>query len=486
MKKSLLFILSALVLTTSCVDSLDDYNIDPKSATEGTAPGATFVSNAERNLVRTITSTSVNTNPFRFYVQYWAATDYPQESRYDINTRNINGAFWNALYRDVLRDLREAKTNITADKLLSEDVKANQIACAEVLEIFTWATLVETFGDVPYSQALDINNPLPVYDNQVTVYNDLIQRLDAVIGQLTLGTGLGTADIINAGAADESPRNMDLWIKFANSLKLRMALTIADVDDAKARTMVASTVGKVLTSNADNIDLEFNATFPNTNPLYEDLVRSGRNDFVGTSFFINQLKDLSDPRLNEYFRLPTLTGSTQYVGGTYGSSNTYRNFSSPGVPLRQQTLPGVIISYAQVEFLLAEAAARGYIVDPVASHYNAAVTASILEWGGTEAEATAYLAQPSIAYTTAPGADFREKIGNQKWIALYNQPTEAYKEWRRLDAPRLTKPATAESEIPLRLPYPVAEQNVNTANYNAAASAVGGDVVTTKLFWDRF
>jgi hypothetical protein len=479
MKKPLLLALSALALTTSCVDSLDDYNVDPKRATVGSAPGYTFVSNAERNLVRTITSSSVNLNPFRFYVQYWAATDYPQESRYDINTRNINGGYWNALYRDVLRDLEEAKTNIAADKLLTDKVKANQIACAEVLEIFTWATLVETFGNVPYTQALNIDNPLPAYDDQATVYADLIKRLDTVIGQLDpTSEGLGDADLINGG-------DMDQWIKFAYSLKLRMGLTVADVNDAQARTMVAATVGKVLASNDDNINLEFDATYPNTNPLYEDLVRSGRADFVGTSFFINQLKALSDPRLNDYFRLPTLSGATDYVGGTYGSSNTYRNFSSPGAQLRQQTLPGVVISYSQVEFMLAEAAARGYITGSVAEHYNAAITASIEEWGGTPAEATAYLAQPGVAYATAPGATYREKIGAQKWIALYNQPTEAYKEWRRLDTPKLTKPTTANSEIPLRLPYPIAEQNVNTANYNTAAAAIGGDLVTTKLFWDK-
>jgi hypothetical protein len=339
---------------------------------------------------------------------------------------------------------------------------------------------VETFGDVPYTQALNISSALPVYDSQATIYADLITRLDAVIGQLKPGAGLGDYDLINGG-------DMALWLKFANSLKLRMALTIADTDDAKARTMAASTVGKVLASNSDIIDLAFDATFPNTNPLYEDLVRSGRNDFVGTSLFVDQLRTKEDPRLDDYFNPADspAAGSPDFVGGEYGASNAYEEYSPAGDKLRQQTLPGVVMSYAQVEFMLAEAVARGYIAGTVTEHYNAAITASILEWGGTQAEATAYLAQPSVAYATAPGADYREKIGNQKWIALYNQPTEAYKEWRRLDTPRLTKPATANSEIPLRLPYPVAEQNVNTANYNAASAAIGGDVVTTKLFWDK-
>ena len=155
--------------------------------------------------------------------------------------------------------------------------------------------------------------------------------------------------------------------------------------------------------------------------------------------------------------------------------------------MRVQTLPGVLMSYAQVEFMIAEAIARGYsgFTGTAASHYDAAITASILEWGGTAAEATAYLAQPGVAYATAPG-DYKQKIGYQKWIALYNQPTEAWKEWRRLDTPALTAPATAISVIPVRLLYPVVEQNINGANYSEAASAIGGDVVGTKLFWDKF
>ncbi|MDF7813491.1 SusD/RagB family nutrient-binding outer membrane lipoprotein [Hymenobacter sp. YC55] len=500
MKKSILIALSAVALTTSCVDSLEEYNVDPKRAAVGTAPGVSFISNAERNLVRTINSANTNLNPFRYYVQYWAATDYPTESRYDINTRNINGLYWNALYRDVLRDLREAKTVINADPDLAPDVKANQLACAEVLEIYTWTTLVEVFGNIPYSQALDINTPLPAYDDQATIYNDLITRLDAVIPKFKVNAGLGDSspsfDLINDG-------NVGLWVKFANSMKLRMALTIADVDDAKARTMVAAAAGNVLTSNADNIDLTYNGTFPNTNPLFEDLVRSGRRDFVGANTFINRLKGtegpvqgIVDPRLDDYFN-ENQAGT--YAGGIPGSTNNKNTNSEASDELREQTLPGVVISYAQVEFMLAEAAARGYAVTgSTESHYNAAIRASILEWASyagpsntpadvvnAATEATAYLANPGVAYATAPGADFREKIGYQKWIALYNQPTESFKEWRRLDSPKLTRSTRSLTEIPLRFPYPIAEQNVNGTNYNVASSAIGGDVVTTKLFWDK-
>ena len=487
MNKLLISGVSALMLTTSCVGSLDDdYNVDPKSPTTALASG--FIANAERTLVRTVISTNVNLNPFRFYVQYWAATDYPNESRYDLNTRNIPNAFWVALYRDCLRDLREAKTTIPNDITVPTASKGNALAVAEVLEIFTWATLVETFGNIPYSEALNFSDVQPKYDDQAAIYADLIARLDVVVGQFdsSSSTGLGTNDLINGGSTAQ-------WVKFANAMKLRMALVIADVDPVKSKALAESTVGKLPASNADVIDLTFNGTFPNTNPLYEDLVRSARTDFTGTSFFINQLKGTAgpaagvvDPRLNDYFNAATSTTlpANTYQGGAYGSGNSKTTTSLPGNRLRAQTFPGVLVSYAQVELMLAEAAARGYAVGGTAeSHYNAGVTASILEWGGTSTEAAAYLAQPTVAYSTAAGT-YREKIGYQKWVALYNQPVEAWTEWRRLDYPTLTAPATAFSGIPVRLTYPVAEQNINGVNYTEAASAIGGDVVETRLFWD--
>ncbi|GGG55413.1 SusD/RagB family nutrient-binding outer membrane lipoprotein [Hymenobacter glacieicola] len=476
MKKSLLFILPAMVLATSCVDTLDDYNIDPKRPLSGQVPGTTLVSSAERSLVRTLVSSSVNLNPFRLYTQYWAETTYFDESIYDIKTRNINGGFWTALYRDVLRDLQEARTIINAntDPTFDPKVKANQLASIEVLEVYAWATLVDTFGDVPYSEALDFTKA-PKYDDDMVIYNDLITRLDRAIGQFDVASeGLGSADLIYGG-------NVKEFVKFANSLKLRLALTIADKDQAKAKTLAeAAAKAALISSNEENAAIEFQSSNPNTNPLFEDLVQSGRNDFVGTSVFIDKLNMLNDPRVDNYFK----ARGGVYKGGVYGTSNNYASFSAPGAAQESATHPGVLLSYSQVEFLLAEAVERGFAVGGTAkSHYDNAVTASIQEWGGTTAEATAYLAQPTVNYLTATG-DYREKIGTQKWIALYDQPVDSYREYRRLDYPKLTKPAGALSNLPNRFPYPVVEQNLNAANNSAAAAAIGGDNVDTKIFWD--
>jgi hypothetical protein len=474
MKRILLFFIPALLFTASCSD-LDDYNIDPKNP--ATVPGQTLVSNAQRNLIRTITNTNSNNNPFRFYVQHWAGTTYADESQYDINTRAINQWMWNSLYRDILRDLQEAKTIITADKLLAEDVKKNQLAITEVMQVYSWSVLVDTFGDVPYTEALDYTNVQPKYDDDAAIYADLITRLDAAIAMFDESADtFGDADLIYEG-------DVPSWIKFANSLKLRMALTIADAEPAKAQTMAVQAAPKVFKSNADNADVQFLSSSPNTNPLWEDLVQSGRQDFRAANTFVDALNPLNDPRRDDFFK-PLADGT--FKGAIYGSVNPSAGFSAPGTKLESPTLPGVLMSYSEVEFLLAEAVERGFAVGGTAmAHYNAGVTASILEWGGTTAEATAYLAQPAVNYSTATG-DWKRKIGFQKWIALYNQPVEGWKEWRRLDSPKLVKPTDARSEIPLRLTYPIVESNLNKESYTAAAAAIGGDVVTSKVFWDKF
>ncbi len=505
MKKSFSLLgIAALALTTSCVNNLgDDYNVNPKLAASASASG--FIANAERTLVRTVNSSSVNLNPLRFYMQYWAATDYPTESRYDLVTRNIPLNYWNALYRDCITDLRAAKAAVPTDIAVPAANKNNTLAVAELLEIYAWANLVEVFGNVPYTQAFDATNLQPKYDDQATIYADLITRLDAVIGKFDASKDIGTGENDLLFPQTSAGSTTAQWIKFANAMKLRMALVLADVDPAKAKTMAEATVGKLPASSADAVALAFDRTVPNTSPLYEDLVYSNRIDFVGANTFINPLKGLAgnatgvpvtgavDPRLNDYFNQPTSPSvpAGTYAGGNVGRTNNKETLSQPGDKLRAQTLPGVLVSYAQVELMLAEAVERGFAVGgTAAAHYNAGVTASIQEWGGTTAEATTYLSLPTIAYSTAPGT-YKQKIGYQYWVALYNQPTESWTQWRRLDYPQLqlaSSPVNGITVIPRRFTYPSSESSLNGANYETAAAALGstGDNVATKLFWDKF
>ena len=150
--------------------------------------------------------------------------------------------------------------------------------------------------------------------------------------------------------------------------------------------------------------------------------------------------------------------------------------------------PGAILDYSEAEFLLAEAAERSMYGTPADAegHYNAGVTASILDWGGTLAEASLYLSQNDIAYSTAAGT-WKQKIGEQAWIALYNRGFEGWSSYRRLDFPVLAAPAEADiTQVPTRYTYPSREETLNGTNVEAAGTAIGGNTLTTKVFWDVF
>ncbi len=488
MKKIFILAASALVLT-GCTKDLSNLNTDPKNPVS--LPSAALFTNAQRTFSNTLTSTNVNLNIFRLVVQYWQETTYTDESRYDIVTRQIPDNMWDALNRDVLRDLREVKAIVPTE---SSDAKTqkNKLAVTDIMEIYTWYYLVTSFGDVPYSAALNIKNTFPKYDNQKTVFADLLTRLDTSIAALDATAGsFGQADIIYNG-------DVSAWKKFANSLKLKMAMTIADDDAAKAKTAVETAVAAgVFTSNNNNALFKYVSSPPNTNPVWVDLVQSGRKDFVANSSVVNAMNANNDPRRPYYF---TVDNAGNYSGNGPGRSSSYSTFSKPAGLIKQfnpgdvtdagrlsyADFPGDLLDYAEVSFLLAEAAERGFSVGGTAeSFYNKAITASIQFWGGSATDATVYLAQPAVAYATATGT-WKQKIGTQKWVALYNRGWDAWIEQRRFDFPVLPKPSNAASDYPVRFTYPINEQNVNTVNYTAAAMSIGGDEVTTKLFWDKF
>ena len=491
MKSKLLFL--GFVLAFAACTDLTELNVDRKNPVA--VPGETLFTSAQKNLVDQMTSTSVNFNVFRLFVQHWTETTYLDEANYDLVTRAISQQHWDELYRRTLNNLNEAYKIMSAEDVppALQAQKDNKLAITEVLRVFAWSVLVETFGNVPYSQALDINILNPVYDDGLTVYKDLISRLNAAIGSIDPGAASFTADADNIYQGDAA-----LWLKFANSLKLRMGLTIADIASESAlaqSTVESAAAGGLISSNAENATLDYLGSTPNTNPLYIDLVGSGRQDFVGANTFVDALIALDDPRLPHFFQHNVDDPGTpeiEFAGGEYGFSSAfdlYSNVSKGPVPgdfaLLRPDFPGTIMSYAEVELLLAEAVERGYNVGGTAEeHYNAGVTASILEWGGTQAEADAYLAQPEVAYSTAAGP-WQRKIGMQAWIALYNRGYEAWLSYRRLDYPVLVAPSTADAPIvPVRMTYPIVEQTLNPDQYDAAASAIGGDEMTTKLFFD--
>jgi hypothetical protein len=481
MKKKIQYlVLVMVVLVTSC--ELPD-NKDPKNAKEVSAD-AEFT-NSEIALVNLLGSINVNVNTTRLLAQYQSEVTYVTESRYNFQDRQIPDTYSGRLYRDVLLPLKDAKTLLDASNVPTEaaiNQKKNQLAMMEVLNVYTFQVLVDAFGDVPYSEALmGSENSRPKYDDAYTIYKDLLVRINKVIADLDENyDGFGTADILYGS-------DIALWRKFAATIKLRIGMRLVDVPDFDAETTVSEALATgVFTDQSESAILSYLKLTPNVNSYYTEFVLNARKDFCPTQTIVDMMNSLSDPRRAIWFT----KYNDAYVGLPYGKTgaSSYSKFSHFSDMIRIDPVYPVIISdYVEVEFLLAEAAERnlGGVTDPE-THYNNAILASMKYWGVADTAAANYLARPEVAYTTAAGT-YKQKIGNQKWLGLFDRGVEGWAEWRRLDYPILNPPVNMTYEdIPVRMPYPYNENKMNKANYDAAAAAIGGDEATTKLFWDKF
>ncbi|MFZ2899741.1 MAG: SusD/RagB family nutrient-binding outer membrane lipoprotein [Saprospiraceae bacterium] len=465
--------LLALVLGIfSCTKNLTDLNEDPKNP-QNVDAGNLFA-NAELALLDYMAGCNVNINNYRLYAQQWAQTTYADESNYELTERNVNGQAWNTLYATVIRDLKGVAVINAGDNILTDENKRNQAAMAEVLEIFTWHLLVDIFGDIPYTEAFT-DDVTPKYDDDAAIYASLTGRLDDAIGKLSGESRMDGYDLIYGGDTGK-------WRKFANSLKLRLALRLADSDNAKAQRMMEEAVADgVFESNDDNFTIHYTSATPHTNPLWEELVQSGRSDFIAASTIVDPMKALDDPRLSYYFKDPI---AGEILGGVYGDNNNFNAFSHPGDQQHDPTFPASLLTYSEVRFTLADGAERGYSVGgSAADHYHAGIAACILEWGGSQGEADTYIANPDVNYATAPGT-WREKIALQKWIALYDKGFEAWSTWRIYDSPALPDAVQAMRGPLLRMTYPVTEFSLNGENVEAASDAIGGNTLDSKIFWD--
>jgi len=519
--KKILILITAIIVA-SCSNNLENLNQNIKDP--ALVPGESLFTGAQKSLVDQMVVQNVNRNNTKLWAQYWQEVTYTDESNYDQTSRPIPGTHWSVLYKDVLKDLDEAK-NIIAETSSATDPdyeanKPNKLAIIEILNIYTYSILVETFGNIPYTESLDINNLTPKYDDGETIYKDLIDRLTTSINNLDVSKGsFGSADRIYNG-------DVTKWKKFAASLKLRMGILLSDVDNSFAKTAVESAVTSgVFESNDDNANYQYMSAAPNTNPIYDNLVLSGRHDYVAATTIIETMQPrqyeyltdtnddgvinneddrtvipgsvtYTDPRMKYYFASnvdadPSIP-QVVYLGLEIGKDGSFSKHTQISSLIQQPTFPGKLLDYAEVQFLLAEAAARNFNVgDTAENFYKSGVTASIEDWGGSASDATTYLALPTIDYTTALAAStatipWKEVIGTQKWIALFNRGFEAWTSIRLLDYPKMQAAFDPLSGYPTRYTYPVVEQTLNGTNWEAASSAIGGDEPETKLFWDMY
>lgn len=519
--KYILGILVLVVMTVGCTKDFDQMNTDPNRPT--VVPTVNLISSAQKTLTDDIFDEWFSGRQGLLWSQYWAQRNYTEEDRFIIR-QNTNNTYWRLLYTDMM-DLHEIVT-IASDPNRIPEINTyygdaeGQVAAANVLKAYVFQLLASTYGDVPYFEAFNaIENPTPAYTSQKEIFIDLFLKLKAA------------ADYFNSDAAGTVFTSGDLmydgdpaqWAKFANSLRLKLAIRLSEVTDpqiVEQRNLAITEASEgAFASNADNAQIIYLGDGQSNAPLYDGFYTSRRNDMTVTANFVDLLKGINDtlndkinpfagiedPRLEVW--VPWRRIITEKEDGTYDTTfvkrgmpyglvnqnaSSLRSFTADLYNNYNLVLAGdatvTWMSYAEVCFILSEL--NNWDQD----WYEKGVAASLEQWGISEDVITDFIA-------SLPAAN-QETVLTQKYIALYMNGYEAWAEYRRTGFPKSiiqvgenTGPLSngtvvpfdvvGNDQIPRRLTYPVQEFTINKENADAAASSIGGDSYNTKLIWDK-
>ena len=478
MRHSYIFLLIVSSLgVASCKKELAGINKNP-NAVENPQPNYLLTA-ATKITVDAYWGVDNNMNTSLLFIQHWAKIQYTDPDRYIFSNSSFV-SLWNTLYGQSITDLNKIIS------IADQQHNSNYKGVALVLRSWVFQLLTDAYGDIPYSQAGKIDSILtPKYDAQADVYQGLLNDLKTAQEALDpSATGpVIQGDILFGGAIAR-------WKKFANSLRLRISLRIADRLPAVSQAVlneIQTEGGSYIADNSEIAALIYQDS-PNQNPVSN--LFDTRDDYRISKSVTDRLASLNDPRLPIYSDV-TPDAPHGYVGIPNGltvgdaSNLGFTKTSKPGTYFRAPHAPAVIISYAEVLFDQAEAVARGLLTGDANDLYTRAIKASLAQYGITDATVVGnYLGQATVQYNAG---QFKKSIGEQKWIALFGQGLEAFAEWRRLDYPTLP-PAVAGvlgGQIPVRFIYPGSEQSLNGTNYTNAVTHQGPDLLTTKLWFDK-
>ncbi len=472
-------LLAVVLAFGGCTDEFESINTNPNSPVA--VPAATILTNATIATAKHL-SGWLNHTYTALWSQMFAKVQYIDEDRYAFRPSNMN-SFWSVSYL-TMKDL-----DIVV-KQAGEEGFTNIEAVARILLAYNFLTATDLWGDIPYSEALTADQEggtaTPVYDSQQAIYAGLLGDL-AAANMLFDAAGddldaLAGGDIVYSG-------DIAMWEKFANSLALRILMRMSAVDAATAKAgieMIVAMGMPIFESNADDAQVVYLTGQSHWNPLFS--ANYTRTDFAMSSTMINVLQDAgrNDPRL-PFYAQPRVADDT-YVGQPNGAVNNPQisDVSLIGTDFGYtNTAPQVFMSYAEVEFILAEAALNGWAVGTAAEHYDAGIAASMDKVGVSGGDATTYMAESLVMYTGSPSA---EQVGTQKWIALFPQGTEGFAEVRRTGYPSaLVEPAGSAypgDGLPRRFAYPEDEIAYNEANRAAAAAGITDDMYGKNVWWD--
>jgi hypothetical protein len=501
----------ALVLgLSSCDKDFEKININPNSPEK--VSSALLLPNIIRNTTNEIAGNSWGLG--NIVMQYTAKIQFTNEDRYNWGPQgNPYNSFYNSL-RDI--------NNII--EISGEAKQQNYVGIAKVMRSHLFSYMTDAYGEIPYLEALKAKSGVnyPKFDSQESIYVGILKELEEANNLIGTSTEKVEGDILFNG-------NLTLWKKFANSLRLRILLRLSDRQNpSQAMQSIVSnpSASPIFASESEQAVLQYLQDVPNQHPLFT--TRSGSYDEIRLSEKMeNVLKDLNDPRLFAYAQ-PTTNSAAGVVGPvtayegvpnglgdeealkyspsgdpTKGGSNFISRVGllwscTACTPLANPVgYQAILMSYAELQFILAEARERGFITTGSAEdYYKKGVKASvnyyrarytIINQPGIASRLVvddSYFEQPKVAYSGTTQEKLA-KIGTQKWLALFFSGMEAWHDWKRTGYPDIKPgPAAFISTVPVRFMYPGSVQSLNGENYKAAIARQGADAITTRVWWD--
>lgn len=468
----------SVFIFANCTDTFEDVNTDPDRAKD--APATNVMAFVIRYFGSTFFDVWADMNEPSTYAGYLAKIQYIDESRYNYRPGTVEND-WYYGYR-LLNNINEIKKKATKD-----DAK-NLLGAAKVLEALIVQNMTDRWRDIPYSDAIKLNEGvlLPKYDKQEDIYPALLTSLAEAADLLASGSidQLGDGDVLYGG-------DVEMWLKLANSLRLRLAIRISGVSPDLAKQTVEEVLGNpskypVMGSNDDNAMFVWPGASPYEEPWFSD--SKGRDDHAVSDVLVNSLKSLSDPRLPVYAVPATSDG--EFRGFTIGAAAqpSLATVSRIGTRFRKDAAGfSPFMRYAEVMFCIAEASKKGWATGTTAKDaYEAGVRASLEENEVKEADIVDYLA------TAGKGAfdDSFNQIYLQEWIAMFKQGMEGWSLYRRTGIPSTNYIApgttyTGHNTPPFRYPYPANETTLNGANSKPYVDQVKDDFWGQQMWFDK-
>lgn len=496
--------ISLIISLGSCSESWLDINTNPNSLPTAT-PSFVFT-----NALHTSTLNIIN---FNEQGSYWSG-QWTQSSSYILSTATFGYQFTNGDYNywDGIYD------NLEDYQYVINTADANDQKCfkgpSKIMKAYMFQALVDLYGDIPYSDALKgVEQLAPKLDNQKAVYESLITLLDEAITDTKANvfpSTFATADIVFKG-------NTDKWVKFANSLKLRILMHQSRISGREG--YITTELNKIATQGGGFITGEdvgvggssfYVATAGKLNPMYDRWAydANGATRALAryprpTKFLLDlligggdtlRLKRLAYAKGGENANTPGKSTAPEvvanYVGVPFGvSSGNYTapatSYIGPSLFVKGQfNKPFLLMTATEIQFLLAEAKQRYpsvNIAGTAQSFYEEGVKQSFRLLGASADGATALLTNGIPNFDWSASTNKLEAIAIQKWIALTNfSGLEAWTEYRRTNLPVTPQsPVVTDAKRPLRLFYPSTE-----SGSNSNVSAVAIDVFSTRIFWD--